>query len=273
MEDRNYKLQNLLLEIIKEVVRICEKYNINYYMDGGTHLGAIRHKGFIPWDDDIDIAMKRKDYDLFLKVCPVELDKDIYYVQNEWIEKEYAFCFTKIQLNGTEIIEDFSKNVRIKHGIFIDIFPYDNLPDNLFFKKKMLVENYLLKNLLWIKCGYGTTNHKKKLNYKVLRLFSYFISTSQLKRKRYTLLTKYNMKDTKNVFTGDYPNAVLDNVWFLTSRKYRFENLMLKGFVDYDSYLKRLYDDYMLIPEIQDRATHTLYKINYGRYEHDIRRV
>ena len=124
------KLQTAILMIAKEIVRLCDENNIPYFINGGTQLGAIRHKGFIPWDDDFDIGMRRADYEKFLKVCEEQLDHNKYFLQTEDTEKNYAFYFAKIQLKGTSIIEDFSKNVQIEHGIFVDIFPYDNIPDN-----------------------------------------------------------------------------------------------------------------------------------------------
>ena len=124
------KLQTAILMIAKEIVRLCDENNIPYFINGGTQLGAVRHKGFIPWDDDFDIGMRRADYEKFLKVCEEQLDHNKYFLQTEDTEKNYDFYFAKIQLKVTSIIEDFSKNVQIEHGIFVDIFPYDNIPDN-----------------------------------------------------------------------------------------------------------------------------------------------
>ena len=122
-EAEKKKLQQLILLIAKEIARICDKYNIDYYLDGGSMLGAVRHKGFIPWDDDFDIAMKRSDFERFLQVCEKELDKNKYFLQTEWSEKNYCFSFAKVQLIGTHFIEEFSKDADVKHGIFADIFP------------------------------------------------------------------------------------------------------------------------------------------------------
>ena len=96
MIDEKRKLQMLILSIAEDVTTICDENNIEYFMDGGTQLGAVRHKGFIPWDDDIDLAMKREDYDRFLRICEMNLDKNKYFLQTEGTENNYCFSFAKI---------------------------------------------------------------------------------------------------------------------------------------------------------------------------------
>ena len=91
------QLQLLELEILLEVDRVCKKHNITYYLGEGSLLGAIRHNGFIPWDDDIDILMKREDYEKFLQIAPVELGKD-YFLQNSFSEKNFWVFFSKVRL-------------------------------------------------------------------------------------------------------------------------------------------------------------------------------
>lgn len=263
------KLQFLILLIAKEIVRICNKYNILYYLDGGTQLGAIRHKGFIPWDDDFDIAMKRPDYEKFIKVCEKELDKKKFFLQTEWSEEKYCFAFTKIQLLGTEIIEDFSKNVDIHHGIFVDIFPYDNLPDNSIQQRWFLCKNFILKNLIWVKCGYGTREHKRKTSYFIFKILGALFSVKYLKKKRYELIIQNNKDITKLCFTSDYPKIKLYNSWFTSFTFYKFETEEFIGMKDYDSYLKTLYGEYMKLPPIEDRVQHSNYKINFGNYAKD----
>lgn len=267
--DEKRKLQNLILLIAKEIVRICDKYDILYYLDGGTQLGAVRHKGFIPWDDDFDIAMKRSDYEKFIIICEKELDKTKFFLQTEWSEQNYCFAFTKIQLLGTEIIEDFSKKVNIHHGIFVDIFPYDNLPDNFIQQKWFLYKNHILKNLIWIKCGYGTIEHKRKISYCIFKILGILFTIKYLKKKRYKLIIQNNKNDTKLCFTSDYPKIKLENDWFDKFDLYEFETEKFKGFKDYDSFLKTLYGEYMTLPPIEERKQHSNYKIDFGFYKNN----
>ena len=102
------KVQTLQLEMAKEVKRICEKHGIQYFLDAGTMLGAVRHKGFIPWDDDLDIGFLREEYDKFLQVAPQELSER-YYLQNSMSDDDYGMVFSKIRLKGTKFVETISQ--------------------------------------------------------------------------------------------------------------------------------------------------------------------
>ena len=133
-------LQMKLLEIMEIVSNICEKENINYYILGGTFIGAVRHKGFIPWDDDIDIAMDRKEYEKFLKIIQDKLPKNLkldYYRKNDtdvpWI---------KIKNTNYKVIEK-KDNIEIEEYIFLDIFPFDNVPDNYVKRQVFRIQIFL----------------------------------------------------------------------------------------------------------------------------------
>jgi len=120
------KIQNTLLEILIEVDRICRKNDIKYFLFAGTLLGAVRHKGFIPWDDDIDIAMPREDYEKFLQIVQKEPYSN-YFLQNVITEIEAPFLFSKFRKDDTLLLEKAVMNKNIHHGIFIDIFPLDKV--------------------------------------------------------------------------------------------------------------------------------------------------
>lgn len=114
-------LKNRLLEISKEVERICQKFEIPYYLTGGSCLGAVRHKGFVPWDDDIDIMMVRKDYIRFLDACQLDLDQSRFSLEVGFTDKR-PMPFSKIRRRGTKIIEKHKKSTSCSE-IFVDIFP------------------------------------------------------------------------------------------------------------------------------------------------------
>lgn len=126
--------QKVMLEILKEVHKICIDNDITYWIEAGTLLGAVRHKGFIPWDDDIDIAMPRKDYNKFMQIAQDKLPKDMF-LQNKITDGDYPLPFAKIRKNNTLLIETGeSGDENYHHGIFIDIFPYDNYKYGWFIK-------------------------------------------------------------------------------------------------------------------------------------------
>lgn len=124
-DERVAKAQLVMLDILKVIHELCEKHQIQYTLIAGTLLGAVRHKGFIPWDDDCDIAMLRKDYERFLAIAEKELPKG-YFLQTKKTDPKFFLNFAKIRKDGTKIIEfRETGNEEYHHGIYVDIFPFD----------------------------------------------------------------------------------------------------------------------------------------------------
>ena len=124
------KAQLLMLKILKEIHNICVKNNIKYFLSDGTLIGAIRHNGFIPWDDDLDIGMLREDYEKFCSIAQEELPEE-FVLQTQKTDKGYGLQFGKVILKNTIWIEKVAKNTKRDYsGLYIDIFPYDKIPED-----------------------------------------------------------------------------------------------------------------------------------------------
>lgn len=127
-------LHEHLYMITKEIIRICNKYTLNYFVIGGTAIGVYYWNAIIPWDDDIDIGMPREDYERFLQIAPNELDNN-YFLQWTKTEPHTPFWFAKVRENNTLYIESHFKTIKMHHGIFVDIFPFDNIPNSIVLEK------------------------------------------------------------------------------------------------------------------------------------------
>ncbi|AUJ33012.1 MAG: LicD family protein [Liquorilactobacillus nagelii] len=142
------KLHQVDLEILLEFDRICRKYKIKYSLDGGTLLGAVREKGFIPWDDDVDVVVSRKEYNKFFKVCQQDLDRSRFFLQNYRTDKNYIFGYAKLRRKETVFKRVGQDHLKQKGGIFIDIFIRDNVPDSFPLRQVHCFVCYILKTIL-----------------------------------------------------------------------------------------------------------------------------
>lgn len=251
-------LQKIELEIALEVKRICEENNIAYSLMGGTLLGAVRHKGFIPWDDDIDLIMTRENYDKFLKITPKVIDSERFYIANYDLTPEIGEPFTKIMRKGTVMQELFTEGTGAPNGVYIDLFPLDHSPDNPILRAKQRYLLYSLKKRILIKSGY---NFRKtgvmKLIYTFIRLTTFSGKTRLIRRLR-KAQTRYNNKPSRNLVMScggygyvkdSFPAAMLKEYTML-----EFEGKTFSAFKEYDAYLRRYYDDYMKLPPKEEQV-------------------
>ncbi len=261
-------IRKMELELLTEVDRICRRNNIQYFLSGGTMLGAARHKGFIPWDDDIDIAMLREDFEKFKEVCKTELPKKYTY-QSFTNKNGYHYFFDKIAINDTYFSTKYSDKFDMLKGISMDIFVFDKTSDNKFFQKlhfKTLMALRLLMNVRWI-------NHPRKdksyllskILLPVLRIFS-MDTYSKIYDK---VLRRYEKRNTSTVLppaTDHKWRGVMPKIWFEKVTDAPFENVMSYIPTGYDDYLKRWYcEDYMeLLPLSQRVGSHDFYRLDIG---------
>ena len=269
------KIQLLELNILKEIKRICEQENIKYFLIGGSLIGAIRHNGFIPWDDDIDIAMMRQDFDRFLQVAPKLISKD-FFIQTPKTELTCTdYGIARIRLNGTSFVQESNKNVNMNHGFFVDVFPFDNLPDNkisAFFYGSWFP---ILKRVNAIRNGY-TPAPKSKKNKVVLKFFNCLlkpIPTQKLQKWLENYHTKYQNKKTQYSFllTGSWgykKEKHSNNLLELPTIMHQFEDDVFSIPQEYHQYLSEQYGDYMQLPKDIESCynRHKCVSLDFGPY-------
>ena len=181
MLDKHYlpisEVQSDLLLLLKEFDRICRKNGIKYTLDGGTMLGAFRHDGFIPWDDDADVAMLRKEYRKFIKCAKKDLNNNLFIIEEVGKPKTYSYNFAKLKLKGTYFCEPETAKVVENHGIWIDIFPMDNTFGCLYKVQSKFASFF--QTIKWAKNGRDyKTNHPKLVSFFSRVLPYWFINTS-----------------------------------------------------------------------------------------------
>lgn len=252
------KLQMLELEIAKEIKRVCEENKIDYFIDGGTLLGAVRHKGFIPWDDDMDIGMTADNYDRFLRIAASKLD-DRFFLQSSETDNSCAYVFSKVRLNSTHIHEKVTDG-RIKNdGIFVDIFPFDEITQKMASSKYYMNKLHILGKMKMLRGGYdlnSITNNKFSKIANVL-LAKFPIKKEILGRlidKEINVKTSDETKDyyveRDGMFKGKF---VFPKVWFNRYIDLLFEDTYFKAPIEYDLILKHAYGDYMQLPPEEER--------------------
>ena len=254
------------LILFKEFLKICKKNKLEYYAIGGTFLGAIRHKGFIPWDDDMDIAMPREDFNKFVEIANKELPKNIKLITFE-NDKDYRYYIPRLIDLNAKINEVNSKK---EENIFIDIFPIDGTPNNSILRKVYYFR--VLLNRMLISYYYSdeiNSNRKRKLYEKVLIVIGKILPTKLLinPKKRLKkidkLLRNNNYNNSKYVGTimGAYrTREIVPKHYFGKPTKYDFEGLKIYGPEKYDEYLHHMYGDYMKIPENKNENQHLDYQ-------------
>lgn len=258
------KLQKKELEILDYFVSICKKYNLKYYLAYGTCLGAVRHNGFIPWDDDVDVCMPIDDY-LKLKEIMVNENSEKFYFQTFLNDINFTQLWYKIRLNNTLMVESGYEHLELHKGIYIDIFPLIPYPNNVKDAKKQDFKYSIVKILL-------KNNMKKEWSFKNRGKAGRFLTTISK-----ILPRKLNVKIVNRILMSMYSyNKEYDNYLtfgkmhffnkssFDESIEFKFENKNYNIPKGYDIYLSRLYGDYMKLPPLKERYNHAPVEVDFG---------
>ena len=253
--------QMIMVDILEEVHKLCEKHELKYFLDAGTLIGAVRHKGFIPWDDDVDIGMLREDFNKFLEIAKKELPKHLFlqtFETDEYYDVYPVPC--KIRYNDTMFLEEGAKeNYEMHNGVYIDIFPYDSLPKHNFIYK---IQRALSFNIL--KSYKRLRDIPEKLSFKNKITFSFYklvvrMFPNKRRLKFFEFLVKWN--DSKSEYMG----YGVDTYWseyvykksdYFDLAKLEFEGKFFYAPKNYHAILTQLYGDYMTMPKEEERVWH-----------------
>lgn len=265
------EIRDVSLKIFKKVLQICDQLNLDVWIMYGTLIGAVRHKGFIPWDDDFDLIMKREDYDKFIEYCFENKEAlSPYYVDHFSTNPNYPFYIARIC--DPRYILKFN-NMNYTSGMFIDLYPFDGMGNDLDYwrsnKNNKYKENIeLIKALIWghnFKNPFIGTSLSKKAMRGLLGLYAKTRSNNYWMRKLDKIARTFSWNESKYVAPVGWDNRVrgLKREWFEGTTWLDFENIKVPVPIKYIEILREIYGDYMkLPPKDKQVATHfyTAYK-------------
>ena len=249
------ELKFLEIDILRHFVEICDKLNLRYYLLGGTLLGAVRHKGFIPWDDDIDVGMPRKDYEVFLQKG-AELLPTYLFLQTVQTDPGYVHCFAKIRNSNTTFVEISARKMKINHGVFVDVFPLDYYPDTIERQKE-----FEHKRIWWLR-RIGVefdTNENTSFKGVMKRIVVKMLIPSV--QRAITLRDALYRSVPASSLVANYGGAwgkkeIVPADWYGDGTTLMFEGMELTVPAEYDKWLTQVYGDYMQLPPMEKRIGH-----------------
>lgn len=253
------KIKAVQLEIMDEIHRICRENSVDYYLICGSFLGAVRHKGFIPWDVDIDIAMPRKDYIRFKQLCESELSDKFRYCDHTVI-KTYHQPHALICKKNTNVYTKYDKiNPIIKnYGIYVDVFPLDNAPDDEMLREKQAKKLLKIRKFKEQRIPYSYSENKlKRYAHYIRSALLSFVSVRKINQKQQDEMTRYHNENTEcicSMASGyKYSKQCMPKALYGTPTLYEFEDRQFFGPEKADEYLTRIYGDYMKLPPEEKR--------------------
>lgn len=258
------ELQKTELELFRCFTQICDKLNLTYFLVCGSALGAARHGGFIPWDDDLDVGMYRDDYNKFMELAPALLPKGIF-LQNYKTDPEFPYMYAKLRNSNTTYIEKRLAPLNINHGVYIDIFPLDGYPSNRFQQKKFefMKRNYK-RHLTCALVLFEKQSLKTKILVTIRRVLGYHKRTAKTLEKYEALLLKYPVRDSEIVCNHGTWHGFRDYVraeFYGKGIDMDFEGVKARVPEKWDDYLTALFEDWRNPPPLEKQVGHHYYEI------------
>lgn len=252
------RVQQVELEMLKEIERVCNKNGIVYSIIGGTLLGAVRHGGFIPWDDDSDVVMLRSEYDKFVDACKRDLDTERFYFQDMHNTPGYRWGYGKLRRKDTLFMRHGQEHMPYEQGIFVDIFPCDNVPDGKVAGKLHKFQSFILRKLMWSEVGQYTEQKPfVRFIYKLMAKVPVKWNIRWIDR----LGKRWSGKKTKLIRTLLFPTPKgregYPRQWYEHTVPVEFEGVQLHMIEGYKEYLPYKFGmDYMQLPPVEKRKVH-----------------
>lgn len=259
------KMQLVQTEMLVEFDRVCRENDIRYVLTGGSMLGAVRHNGYIPWDDDADIAMLREDYEKFKRIA-YKLNHDICFFQDYTTDPFYRWGHAKLRRTGSVYVRVGQENLKCQTGIFVDIFPMDDVPVSTIGQMFQDFYCFCLRKILWSEVAkYNEKGFWKvwfgilskipvKTVFRWLSVYTGKSSNSSPNMVRSLLFTAVGKLYRKASLQMRYG---VPKEWFLERAEYDFEGHKLYGSKDYDAVLCHMYGNYMELPPEKQRIPHS----------------
>ena len=270
------RVQLMELDILKDFLDLCSRHSLRCFGIAGTGIGALRHRGFIPWDDDIDVALPRDDYERFLLLAKSELSEK-YQILNFEENENYPLMTTRMMVRGTEFREYALKDIDCSFGIFLDIYAFDNIPDDKHLFRKQARDAFIWSKLLILRSipfpvlAFGGA--KKKAVHAICAcvhcaLVLFRVPKSFLYKKCYEASTRYRwMNDSKALDylcdTNAYMN-IINRIDVFPVKYLEFEGVEVPFPNNLHDYLTGMYGDYMTLPPIEERKNHFPYRLSFG---------
>lgn len=251
------QMRLIQLDLLQEIDRICKKRNIKYAIIAGTLLGAVRHKGYIPWDDDADTAMLRDEYLKFREACKTELDTTKFFFQDHVTTPGYRWGFGRLMRKDTLYVRLNQEHMPYTQGVFVDVFPMDGVPDNYLLRCIHCFKCFCVRKTMW--SAVGKFSDERPFMRKWFSLL-YKIPEKTLYKVYEHLIKTSNKKETEyvRILTFPTPNKTFGykRKWYSETSPIDFEGITFDGIKDYDGYLTFKFGDYMTLPPESERQGH-----------------